>query len=97
MKRRIPQKQLWGFGFGRFTRIAAPGPLPVGVALVLDYTSSAVLAFGGLADSNTNGLPDWRELQYFDSLNSGQACSSTPWVPLFQTARPSVQVQAMAV
>ena len=59
---------------GSFKKIATPWPMPGGVALVLNYTTNAVLAstVDGLADSNTNGLPDWWELQYFGSLNSGQ-------------------------
>ena len=59
---------------GRFKRVTGPWPMPGGVALVLNYTSNAVVAstVNGLTDSNTNGLPDWWQVQYFGSANSGQ-------------------------
>lgn len=64
---------------GRFTKIATPWPMPGGIALVLNYISNAVFAstVNGLADSNTNGLPDWWELQYFGGLDFGQTWTNS--------------------
>ncbi len=64
---------------GRFSKVTVPSALSHDTALVLAYTSNSIIAttVDGLADSNTNGLPDWWELQWFGTLDCGQTWDSS--------------------
>lgn len=64
---------------GRFDQVITPWPFPGGFATTISYTNNSVVAtmLDATADSNTNGLPDWWELQYFGSIDSGQTWTNS--------------------
>ena len=64
---------------GSFGRVLSPGLLPGHLALTISNTPTSVVAtvVDGRLDSDGNGLPDWWELQYFGSANSGQSWTNS--------------------